>query len=656
MLEFDIALSALRASQRGLQVTANNLANVNTPGYHRQKLVLTEKSPIKVDNLLLGTGVDVARIERARDVLTELSINNTTSQLGQADARVEVLSKLESLFSEGSGSVHNELQDFFDQLDQLAVNPSDTTIRRSVIQSAQSLANSINDIAEGLEALQSNVDSQIDDTLGDLNIKLAQLSEINKQINLVEAQGSDANSLLDQRDQLVEELSSLVDVKGMDPRDPDATVYLASGGVVFTTVSPTLESVTLPDGTTAIVDAAAGVPLTFTSGKMAGLMEARNTLIDSASDGLNEFARNFVQAVDEIHGIGMGTSGPLGRIDGVRGVGFPNQPLAVAGAAFPVTPGSLFVGVTDRATGERTLHEIPYDPATDSLSDVSAAISTIPHLQGFIHTDDGSLSIVSEPGYGVDFTGQYATRPTPVAWSGTSQTTISGQYTGDANEEFTFQVRGSGQVGVTSGLEVDVFNSLGERVTTLNIGAGYSAGTPLEIKNGVKIQFSAGTVVNGNSSRSQVIADPDSGGLLSALGIGSLFSGTEAGNLSVRSEIVADPTLLSSAGVNAAGDNRVARLLAALRGAPLFNGTQSASEYLAELTSVQAFQSQDAQQQADNVKAVKERLLAERDSTAGVDTNEELMQMLNYQRMFQAASRFTVTINDMLQELMNIVR
>src|SRR6218665_684370 len=153
MLEFDIALSALRASQRGLQVTANNLANATTPGYHRQQLILTERAPIQVSNLLLGTGVDVARIARARDLLTEMTINGTTSQQGMGEARMESLQKLESMFASGDGSIHSTLQNFFNQLDQLATNPADMTIRRGVIQGAQSLTGSINDIANGLDGL-----------------------------------------------------------------------------------------------------------------------------------------------------------------------------------------------------------------------------------------------------------------------------------------------------------------------------------------------------------------------------------------------------------------------------------------------------------------------------------------------------------------------
>ena len=656
MLEFDIALSALRASQRGLQVTANNLANAATPGYHRQQVILTERSPIQVNNLMLGTGVDVARVARARDLLTEMTINGTASQQGMAQAKMESLQKLESLFSAGDGSVHTTLQTFFNQLDQLATNPADMTIRRGVIQGAQSLVGAVNDIAEGLDDLQTNLDRQIDDTLGQINNLTSQLAELNRQVGLALGQGGTPNDLLDKRDQLLGELSNLVDVRNVEGSVSDSVTYLAGGGAIFSTVPVALGRMTLEDGSTAIVRMPGTEPLTIPSGRLSGLLEARNELVGAARDQLTKFTDSFVQAMDQIHATGVGRSGPLSRVDGSRGVKSVGQPLALAGTAFPITAGDLYVGVTNLATGKRTVERISYNPAVDRLSDIATKLSGIGHVQGFAHTADGTLSIVTEPGYGIDFSGQYPTTLEPTVWTGTSTTQLSGQYAGSANDQWTFAVNGNGRVGIDSGLTVDVFNANGERIKTLEIGAGYSPGSELEIANGVKIRFGAGTVAAGDSGKADMVKSPDTGGLLSGLGLNTFFTGNAPGNLAVRNDLVLDPAQLAAGGSSAIGDNTVAKMLAALRNKPLFEGSQTPAEYLAQLTSVQAFQSRDAQQQVSNIQGVSERLQSARDSLSGVDTNEELMQMLTYQRMFQAASRFMLTVNDTMAELMQIVR
>ena len=656
MLEFDIALSALRASQRGLQVTANNLANATTPGYHRQQMILTERGQIQVQNLTLGTGVDVARIARARDLLTEMTINGTTSQQGMAESRMEALQKLESLFAAGDGSAHSTLQTFFNQLDQLATNPADMTIRRGVIQGAQSLANAINDIAGGLDDLEKNLDSQIDDTLDQINNLSGQLAELNRQIGMAQNQGAQPNDLLDKRDAILNELSNYIDVRTVEGTASASVTYLAAGGIVFSTEPQRLGRALLDDGSTAIVRQPGNDPLTVPSGRLAGLLDARNELVGSARDQLTTFTQTFVQAMDEVHASGIGRSGPQERVDGTRGVKIIGQPLARAGTQLPVQAGDLYIGVTNLATGQRTVEKISYDPAVDRLADIASKVSSLSHLQGFTQLSSGTLSIVANSGYAVDFSPQPQSTLDTTTWTGTSITKLSGAYTGNRNDEWTFKINGSGRVGVDSGLSVDVFNAAGERVKTLSIGSGYSPGSDLEIADGVKIQFSAGTVTGGEQGTAEMVKSSDTGGLLAGLGLNSLFTGSLPGNLAVRSDLVADPSKLAAGLSSASGDNTIAKRLAGARNLTLFEGSQTSTEYLAQLTSVQAFQSQDAQQQVSNIKGVADRLQSERDSLSGVDTNEELMQMLSYQRMFQAASRFMLTVNDTMAELMQIVR
>lgn len=656
MLEFNIALSALRASQRGLQVTANNLANSATPGYHRQSLALTESNPIRLQGLTLGTGVTVERITRARAALTEVTLNAVSSQQGTAQARLDTLQKIESLFAPGDGSIHAELENFFTQLDQLATNPGDLTIRRGVVQGAQGIARSLNSIADGLSDLQRDLDTTVDEQVDQVNAQIRQVADLNSKIAIAKGQGGDPNDLLDMRDQILKELSNVIDVRVIEaPNVPD-TVYLAGGSVIFSTTPVELERTTQSDGTTQLVRPPSTQPLTIPTGSLAGLLEARNELVGFAKEQLSEFSQTFIRSVDAIHAAGLGQGGAQNRYDSARSVGSVTAPLAQAGTAFPVSKGSLYVGVTNQSTGVRTVRRVDYDPAVDSLNDIAARLGTIPNVQGLTQSAAGTLSIVGDVGYTVDFAGQYPSELQTTTWTGTSKATFSGAFTGTANEQYTFAVNGSGRVGVDAGLSVDVFNVAGERIATLDVGSGYSPGSPLTLPGGVKVQFSAGTITGGESGTAAMVQNSDSGGFLSALGINSLFTGSEPGDLAVRQEIVSNPSRLSAGQFAVSGDNGAAKRLAQLRTTDLFGGVQSAEEYLSDLTALQAFRSQDAQNQLSNLEGVTARLEAERDSVSGVDTNEELMNMLQYQRMFQAASRFMLTVNDTLQELMSVIR
>src|SRR4051812_22729762 len=116
MLNLTTGLSALSADQRAMDVIANNIANAGTPGYHRQAVQLADRSPVELGGQWVGTGVDVERIRQFRNSTLETALTRNISDRGNVDQQLDSLSRIESLLTPGSGSVHEQLESFFNNL------------------------------------------------------------------------------------------------------------------------------------------------------------------------------------------------------------------------------------------------------------------------------------------------------------------------------------------------------------------------------------------------------------------------------------------------------------------------------------------------------------------------------------------------------------
>src|SRR5207237_955137 len=129
--------------------------------------------------------------------------------------------------------------------------------------------------------------------------------------------------------------------------------------------------------------------------QLAGLLQLRNQSIPGFAGRLDTLAHTFAQQFDEIQATGLGTGGPLTFTACTRGVSKTTAALSQANLGFPPQAGSLFITVTDKATGNRTTSEVKIDPATQSLQDVATAISAVPNLQGVVDAQTGTLQILA---------------------------------------------------------------------------------------------------------------------------------------------------------------------------------------------------------------------------------------------------------------------
>jgi len=320
----DLATRALRANQRLVDITNQNIANANTPGYSRQTAVISETLPYPIPVFRqsgeagqLGTGVEIKEIQRARDSFIDYQYRNQVSAQGRWDARSGALKQVEAVLNEPSASgLSKVLTRYWQAWQEVANSPSDMSVRSNLLEQGRAVADAFNNTIQLLEQQQRDVDVQIQLTVDDVNNYASQIANLNVQISLIETGGMNANDLRDQRDLLVDKLSTLTKVTTVESSEGSLSVYVGGHSLVerdvvkpfgVDTNSGTFATVIWDDGTNAAVN--------LTDGKLKGLVESRDGLLQDRLDNINGLAARIIDQVNSVHAAGVG-------IDGVGGLNF----------------------------------------------------------------------------------------------------------------------------------------------------------------------------------------------------------------------------------------------------------------------------------------------------------------------------------------------
>ena len=251
-------------------------------------------------------------------------------------------------------------------------------------------------------------------------------------------------------------------------------------------------------------------------------------------------------------------------------------------------------------------------------------------------------------------TGNFSTSPDTQAITGTTTPTFSGAYSGSSNDTLNFTVVGSGTIGSTPGLALEVRNGAGTLLTTLNIGQGYESGTDLPPVLGVKVKLTPGTVNNGDTFSLNVAADSDTVGLLPALGLNTFFVGSGAADLKVNPNILDHPEELALSKSGQPGDGTNLTQLIALRDRPTLNG-ESFQRFLEDIIGNVGSQTQDMESRKSAFDSLAKELDTQRQSVSGIDPNEELMKLVQYQRSYQLSAQFVSVVKQTMDEVIRLV-
>jgi flagellar hook-associated protein 1 FlgK len=306
------ALSGLIAEQGAISATTNNVANVNTPGYSRERAVLATSDPVLVYPLTFGSGVTLQSIESIRDPILESQIAQQTQDQGQYSALTTALQQTQVNFTASSGDIGTSISNFFDSINQLSADPSDLSLRQGVLTAADNLATSFNDTASNLTEQRSSLDLNVVSQVTQINQLTAQISQLNGQVANLESGGGNAGTLIDQRTQAIDQLSTLVDVSVI-PADNTLTLTTANGAPLVTGLkSFQLETQATSDGLHDVYSQGQDITAQIASGQLGGTLQARDQEIPAIQSQLDTLAAGLANAVNGVQVAGFDLKGNAG--------------------------------------------------------------------------------------------------------------------------------------------------------------------------------------------------------------------------------------------------------------------------------------------------------------------------------------------------------
>ena len=320
-----IGRDAVIANQRAIEITGHNIANVNTPGYSRQRLVLQAKDPIETGLGMVGTGVTALGVERIYDYFLGDQINTAAQDLGNWEAQKNVLARVEIVFDEGSGyGLNNAFNEYWNAWQDLANNPGGHTERTILLAKGENLANQFNTMYADLAEIQNDIDAGVSATVNEINILSSQIADLNDKIVSIEASEHSANDYRDERDRLLKELSGLIDFTTSEAGDGRVTVTLGDG-----TNLVEAPSIANPSGTNTLYatdttgdgflniawsdPAGADIDAGISGGKIRGWLDVRDNIIPGYLSSLNGLAEQLIADVNTVHAGGYGLDDTVSR-------------------------------------------------------------------------------------------------------------------------------------------------------------------------------------------------------------------------------------------------------------------------------------------------------------------------------------------------------
>jgi len=309
-----IATQALNVDQGALEVTSNNIANANTPGYSREQAILESAPTVTEGNIAYGQGVTLAHVQGIRDQVVELGVQQGLQQQGQINSYLDSMSQLQSLFNEAQGAgLQTPLSNFFNSLQSLSTDPTNLSLRQAVISAGQTLASVFNQASAGLAGIQSQLNQTIPQAVGQVNQLTQQIAQINGQIQSAQSSGANPNQLIDQRNQLVEQLSGLVGVNSTDAGDGTVTLTTANGALLVAgRQSYTLTTGKNASGNVDVFSQGADITSSLSGGSLGGDIQARDQGVASAQSNLDSLAAGLISAVNAQQTAGYDLNGNPG--------------------------------------------------------------------------------------------------------------------------------------------------------------------------------------------------------------------------------------------------------------------------------------------------------------------------------------------------------
>lgn len=314
----DIALSALSAQQRALEITGQNVANANTEGYSRRRVAVVPTTPNMIatvdQNVAVGRGAG-SQVERLRDAIVDLQYRQQQTALGEWETNSGSLSRIEDLFGEpGDNGLNNQLTVFFNAWDEVNNDPSNTAARANLRERAVTMADGFNWVDKQLDTVRTDMDQQVELEVQQINDLSGEIARLNGQISAAAASGGDTGDLADQRDRMLDQLSKIVDIRYSE--DSYGSVNVSIGGrSIVSGANTSLLTATRNPSNLNFVDVQwvqDSSQADITGGSLKAHLDLRDVTIPARISDLDAVVNALITNVNSVHSAGFGLNGDTG--------------------------------------------------------------------------------------------------------------------------------------------------------------------------------------------------------------------------------------------------------------------------------------------------------------------------------------------------------
>jgi flagellar hook-associated protein 1 FlgK len=298
---------ALITHQAAMETTSHNIANVETPGYTRQRALLQANIPLATPRGALGTGVILTDVARTRDNVLDSNFRRQSSTAGSYATRNEILSSVSDVYGEPSDTgLASTLDQFWNAWGDLANAPTSVAAKSVVQQRGNQLATTLNRYAEELNNASIATRGKLDNAVDNINKYARQIAALNEQIVAGESDGHTAPDLRDARDMLLDQMSAIVPTQIVERGDGSVAVYVGNMTVADGSHSRTL---TVDDSGGAIRLKIDGSTVSSTGGSLGAMMDALTTDIPAQKTQLDTLTQQIVSTVNTLHRSGWSAAG-----------------------------------------------------------------------------------------------------------------------------------------------------------------------------------------------------------------------------------------------------------------------------------------------------------------------------------------------------------
>lgn len=639
-----IGQSALNAAQIGLDTTGHNIANAKTPGYSRQ-VVVQQAAPAQNYGFgYLGQGTSVAAVNRVYNEISAKQLINSQSTSSQLSTYSGQMSQIDNMLSDSTAGLSPALQDFFSSMQALSTNPSDTASKQAVLATAQSLVSRFHSLDNRLGEIRESINSQLTSDVSQVNSYAKQIAKLNDSISIAQSSnGNPPNDLMDQRDQIVAELSKQIKTTIVKQDGTNYNVFIGNGlPLVISNNSYSLTTLNSPTDSGRLevgyVNSGKVSQLGVDSlpgGMIGGLVQFRSESLDNIQNQLGQIAIAFADTFNQQHRQALDANGSLG--------------------------GNVFTIPAPETAPN--INNIGNAVVNTSMTDVSALTASNYRLQF-----DGSQYTVTRLSDGV--AQNFSSLPQKV--DGLQFSLTSGSMTNGDNFLIrpTFNGAAGINVGITNvsklalgGPAVSAAkNSANTGTASVGTATAESSYTTGGLPSSITFSFSGGSLTSTPATNPVTVTVGSTqttypagtaipytdGAKITVAGVSFTLSGTPSNG---------DQFSISANSGTAPGNNSNALLLNALRTKSTMNAASTSYEgAFSQLVSGVGNKTHELSVTSAAEEQTLTSAIDQQQSESGVNLDEEATNLLRYQQAYQAAGKMMQIATQLFDVLLSLGR